>query len=210
VIRINLIPPEILQARKDEALWKWVWLGGGITALVLAMFWGFMFLQVTTTAADVASVQQEAANLQAQTSRFQIFQQKEADLNTRLSAVSAATQGRIDWARMLNELGLALPTDTYLTSLTGTDGGASTGTAGSTLTLAGKAIDEPDDTPDNGYKSVAKLLVRLTDLQQLDSVWLSSTTKEADTDTAAGMITWAVNARITSASAASTPTITGN
>ena len=194
MIRINLIPPEILQNRKDESRWKWVWLGGGILALVLAIFWGFIYLQVLTATADVASVQQDASNLQSQTSRFQIFQAKEADLKVRQGAVAAAVKGRIDWTRLLNELGLVIPTDAYLTAFTGTDAG---GTGDNVVTMAGQAVDEPDDTPDNGYKSVAKMLVRLTDLQQLDSVWLSSMSLGASTDTQAGMITWAVNARVT-------------
>jgi Tfp pilus assembly protein PilN len=206
VIRINLIPPEILQARKDEQLWKWVWLFGGVAALLVAMFWSFMFLQVATTTTEVASLQQDAQNLQAQTSRFAIFQQKEADLSARKSAVTAALAGRVDWARLLNEMGLVLPTDVYLTTFTGSDGGAA---SDSIVTIAGEAIDEPDDSPDNGYKSVAKMLVRLTELEQLEAVWLSSTSVPAIVDgaTEAPMITWAVSARITPSV---TPTASAN
>ena len=202
MIRINLIPPEILQNRRDESRWKWVWLGGGILALVVAMFWGFMFLQVMSSTQDVAAAQQDAANLQAQTSRFQIFQQKEADLNVRQAAVDAAKKNRIDWTRMLNELGLVLPTDVYLTTFTGTDNGD---TGDSIVTMAGEGVDEPDDSPNNGYKSVAKMLVRLADLRQLDSVWLTSMSLGGGSDTEAPMITWAVNARITPGVTASTP-----
>lgn len=203
MIRINLIPPEILQARKDEALFKWVWLGGAIVSVVLVIFWGFMFLQVMAATTDVVSIQQQASQLQAETSRFSIFQQKEAELNLRRGAVAAATEGRIDWARMLNELGLVLPDDVYLTSLTGSDNA----TGDSIITMAGKAMDEADDAPDNGYKSIAKLLVRIADMQQLDSVWLTNMAKEADTDTQVGMLTWSVNAKISKGSAAVTPTV---
>jgi Tfp pilus assembly protein PilN len=140
-------------------------------------------------------VQQQAATLQSQTSRFQIFQAKEADLNARTSAVDAATTGRIDWARMLDELGLVLPTDVYLTSFTGTDAGS--GASGSAVTLAGQAVDEPDDTPDHGYKSIATMLVRLADMRQLDSVWLTNMSLGQGTESAAPMITWSANARVT-------------
>jgi Tfp pilus assembly protein PilN len=203
MIRINLIPPEILQNRKDETRWKWLWLGGGVLALVLAMFWGIMFLQVITSTADVASVQQQAATLQAQSSRFRVFQQQEADLRTRQAAVAAAMRGRIDWARLLNELGLVLPTDVYLTNLTGVDNSTGGASGDSVVTLAGQAVDEPDDVPENGYKSVAKMLVRLADLQQLDSVWLTNTFTGGGSPTEAPMITWAVNARITPSSPSS-------
>lgn len=199
MIRINLIPPEILQARKDEALFKWIWLGGVVSAVVLVLFWGVMFLQVMSSTAEVASIQAQAAQLQSETSRFSIFQQKEAELQIRRSAVAAATHGRVDWARLLNELGLVLPNDIYLTSFTGSD---NAGSGDSIVTMAGKGLDDPEDSPNIGYKSIAKMLVRFADMEQLDSVWLTNMSKEADNDTQAGMLTWAVNAKLSSSAAA--------
>jgi Tfp pilus assembly protein PilN len=210
VIRINLIPPEILQNRMDEQRWKWVWLGGGVLVLAIAVFWGVMMLQVTSASIDVASVQQEASNLQSQTSRFAIFQQKESDLAARKAAVTAVVKNRIDWARMLNELGLVLPKDVYLTTFTGTDGGSTAGASGSSVTLAGQALDSPNDAPDNGYKSVAKMLVRLSEMQQLDSVWLTNTSIASGDTGTAPMITWAVTARVTPGDASQVAAPTGN
>jgi len=91
-------------------------------------------------------------------------------------------------------------------TFTGAGGG---GQADSIVTLAGQAIDEPEDSPNNGYKSIAKLLVRLTELEQLDSVWLSSTSVDTalGTDGTAPMITWAVSARLTPST---TPTSSAN
>jgi Tfp pilus assembly protein PilN len=122
MIRINLLPPEIMVARRDEHRWKWVWLAGGLMAVVVAIVWGIVFLQVASSRADVASIQQQAAMLRAQTTRFDVFQRKEDTLRVRKDAVAAATAGRIDWARMLFELGLVLPDDIYLTVFTGSDG----------------------------------------------------------------------------------------
>jgi Tfp pilus assembly protein PilN len=200
VIRINLIPPEILQSRKDEARWKWVWLGAGVVALLVAMWWGVLYIQVASSTSDVASIQQQAASEQAQASRFEIFKQQESDLSVRKAAVAAAIKDRINWAKMLYELGLVLPNDVYLTTFTGTDNGGS-GTGDSVVTMAGEAVDEPDDSPNNGYKSVARMLVRLSDLQQLDSVWLTSMSLGEGSDTEAPMISWAVNARVTASTA---------
>ena len=158
MIRINLIPPEILQSRKDERRWKWVWLAGGIAALAVA-----------------------------------VFSQAEEQLGARQDAVDAAIKGRIDWSEMLYELGLVLPSDVYLTTFTGVDNAGS----GSVVTMAGQAVYDPDDVPANGYKSIAKMLVRLTELKELNSVWLTSATLGTGTDTAAPMYQWAVNASIT-------------
>jgi len=208
VIRINLIPPEILQNRRDERRWKWMALAGGIIAAVLVMFWAFMALQVTASVAEVDSIVAEATALESQAAQFQVFKQTEADLGVRKSAVVAAKAGEVDWARMLYELGLVLPKDIYLTSFTGSDAGAG---GKSTISIAGQALDKIEDAPDNGYKSVAKMLVRLADLSQLDSVWLSSTSVPALATgaTIAPMISWTVNANI-SADATASPSASGN
>jgi Tfp pilus assembly protein PilN len=170
------------------------------------MFWAFMALQVTASAAEVDSIVQEVSGLEAQAAQFQVFQRTEADLKVRKDATIAAKAGAVEWARMLYELGLVLPRDTYLTAFTGTD--ASLGAAAN-VSLTGQAVDKLDDSPDNGYKSIAKMLVRLADLDQLDSVWLSTTSvEELEADTAP-MIDWTASARITP-SVTATPSASGN
>jgi Tfp pilus assembly protein PilN len=206
VTRINLIPPEILQNRKDERRWKWIALASGVVVAVLVMFWAFMALQVTASQAEVDSIAQEVTGLETQAAQFQVFQRVESDLKVRQNAVIAAKAGAVDWARMLYEFGLVIPRDIYLTSFTGTDAGVG---ANSNISLAGKAVDKPDDSPDNGYKSVAKMLVRLAELDQLDSVWLSNTNIGAESGDTVPMIGWTASARITPAATA-TPSPSGN
>ena len=196
---INLIPPEILQARRDERRWKWVWLGGGLLALIVALFWALTYLQVVTATGDVTSTQQEAASLQAQTSRFDIFQQEESDLAVRQASVAAAEAGRIDWTTVLYDIGLVMPTDMYMTTFTGADNAQAGASGASVITMAGQALYDPDDTPLNGYKSIAKMLVRLADLPELNSVWLTNAALGTGTSTQQPMYTWAVSAAVTPA-----------
>jgi Tfp pilus assembly protein PilN len=197
MIRINLIPPEILQARRDERRWKWVWLAGGFAALAVVLVWAILYLQVATATSDLASVRDQVKAKQALTTKFAVFQQKETDLLLRRESVAAATKGKIEWAELLYELGLVLPRDVYVTTFTGVDNSNGTSATGSVITLAGKAAYDPDEVPENGYKSIARMLVRLTELEKLDSVWLTSANQAGGTDTAAPMYDWAVNARIT-------------
>lgn len=211
MIRINLLPPEIIQKRRDESRWKWVWLGALLTTVVLALFYMFMFVQVTLKASEVAAAKQEAEQLQGTTQRFAIFQQKENDLVQRKAIVATAGNGRVDWARLLNEMSMMLPTDVYLTSLSAQEPGDPPSPGGS-LNLGGSAIDQPQDSPDNGFKSLAKMLVRLTEIGQLGNVWLNSVQRAApsggtaSTTSEAGgatqpMITWSLSALIESESA---------
>lgn len=201
MIRINLLPPEITQKRKDEQNWKYVIVGAVGVAIVLAAFYGVMLMLVQSKEADVAAVKQEAAQLQAQTTRFQIFQQKEADLTQRKAIYEAAKQGRIDWTRLLNEVALVIPSDIFLDTLAGNE--AESGAA--TLNMDGKAVHMTIDDADkgNGFKSVAKLLVRLTELKDIDTVWLTSV---AHPNGPHSLDPWSVTTKITSES---TPTAGG-
>lgn len=211
MIRINLIPPEILDKRKDEQRWRWVLVAGMVALVLVAAFYLVMFVQVSAKQSEVASLKQEAESRQAEASRFRIFQQKESDLSSRRSVVLTAKAGRVDWARMFNEISMVLPTDMYLIALSGAEpvvGNAQSGT----ILMSGKAVDYPEDSPDHGYKSVAKALVRFTELTQLESVWLTSTERstQAAATSAGGaatqpMINWALTARITVEATAAPP-----
>ena len=62
-----------------------------------------------------------------------------------------------------------LPSDVWVETLLA---GESNG-----LELSGWAVDSPEDSPDVGHKTMAKMLVRLADLAQLTDVWLTSSAK---------------------------------
>jgi hypothetical protein len=67
------------------------------------------------------------------------------------------------------------------------------------VTLAGQAVPVSDlQAPGQGYKSVAKALVRLTEMEQLDSVWLTQAGVAPSTDSSQVVpsITWQISAKI--------------
>jgi Tfp pilus assembly protein PilN len=171
MIRINLLPPEITQKRKDEQSWKYVLAGAMVVLVLFAVFYMVVAVMVSARKADVAAMKQEADLAQGQTARFQIFQQKEADLQTRKAIYLNAKQGRVDWAQLCNEIALVLPTDIYLDKLSGQEPDGS-----GVITLEGKAVHltQEDSEAGSGFKAVAKMLVRLNELSRIDTVWLTS------------------------------------
>jgi Tfp pilus assembly protein PilN len=210
VIRINLLPPEISQKRRDEHRWQWVIVAGVVTAVVFAGVFMLLQFQVSMKQGEVASVKQQAAVLGEQAQRFQIFQVKQAELENRRTIVDGALAGRVDWSRLLSEVAIVLPSDVYLTQMGASQPSAGAAGAPGTpgqLTLSGQANDVPDDVPDLGYRSIAKLLSRLADLEQLDAVWLTDSTKPAVTAKDSFYITFGVSAQISAPSTgtASTP-----
>ena len=176
MIRINLLPPEIIQKRKDEQRWRWIVIGGVILFVVVGAVFALMQIRVFAAQSEVAAVKQQAADLQKDAERFQVFQLKEADLSKRKQVAEGALLGRVDWSALYSEIALVLPTDVYLMRLTTTE--PKTPALG-TIAIDGRAIDYPFDVPDLGYKSVAKLMVRLAELPKVQGVWLTSSVKPA-------------------------------
>jgi hypothetical protein len=169
MVRINLLPQEILEKRRFERDIRYVVLAGVVVLVLLFAVYGLLTIQVGQRNAELQDRQQTVANLEAQAEAFAIFEEKESDLEARLVLADEALAGRVEWGRVANELSLIMPSDVWIVTLT-TDEEQG-------VTMFARAVDSETDVPDVGHKAVAKTLVRLNDLEQLSSVWLSSSIK---------------------------------
>jgi Tfp pilus assembly protein PilN len=128
--------------------------------------------------AEVSSLQQRQAELQAQISKVQSYADLAALEQNRVATVRSLAQSRFDWARVLRELALVIPNDVWLTNLTGTvspevtlasgSGGATdlrSQAAGPALTVDGCA---------NGHDAVASFLDVLRDIDGVTRVAVTS------------------------------------
>ncbi len=169
MMRINLLPPEILERRKAEKRFGWVILAAVLVGVLLVGVYAYAHFRLQSKQDELAEVQQLVASTQAQADQLAIFEQRATELEARRATVDRALAGRRDWGKLYTELSLVLPSDVWIQSLVAGEG--------SGLSMSGYAIDAPGDTPDAGHKAVAKALVRLTDLDDLYDVWLSSSSK---------------------------------
>ncbi|HET6497872.1 MAG TPA: hypothetical protein VFH17_02305 [Coriobacteriia bacterium] len=169
MVRINLLPQEIIEKRRFERSVRYVALGGAALLVVLLGAYGLLSVQVNRGNVELQERQQTAANLLAQAEAFSVFEERESDLEARLALADQALAGRVDWGRLANELSLVVPSDVWLVNLAADEEMG--------LTLFARAVDSATDVPDTGHKAVAATLVRLADLEQLSSVWLSSSIK---------------------------------
>jgi Tfp pilus assembly protein PilN len=174
MIRINLIPPEITQKRRTEnrlALMILVF----ILAMAAVGVFGFVIkLQVDNKRSEVATAQQTLEETQQEADRLAVFEQTVSDLQNRQQFADTALEGRVDWARMCEEVSLVLPEDAWLLSINADEEQG--------VTFVGQVLDYQDDVPDTGHKAIARTLVRLTDLEQLFNVWLASSVKAGPQD----------------------------
>lgn len=169
MLRVNLLPREIIEKRKFERYLGFVVLGGFVAILVVLGVWGILAINVSSKNATLQQDMQTAAQLSQQADAYSIFEQKEETLKSREAVARQALDRRIDWGRLMNEFSLILPSDVWAVNISAAE---DTG-----LNLDLIAVDSSTDVPDVGHKTVAKTLVRLADLEQVENVWLLQSTK---------------------------------
>lgn len=169
MMRINLLPPEILERRRAERRIVWVIVAAAGVAVVLAGVWGFAYFRLEAKKTELADLQQLVQSTQAQADQLAVFEQRATELDDRKATADRALGSRRNWGKLLDELSLVLPSDVWVqTMVLGEQNG---------LSISGYAVDAPGDSPDTGHKSIAKALVRLADLRDLYDVWLTSSSK---------------------------------
>jgi Tfp pilus assembly protein PilN len=141
--RVNLLPPEVHQARKLRRLQAS--LGAGV-ALVAVLAGGFYLLesQSANQAGDqLASVKSQSVSLNAQKAQYAEVPRTLSAIDAAESARQAAMTNDVAWYRYLNDLSYVTPANTWLTALSvnmqGASGASSTGAAGTALSTPGIA-----------------------------------------------------------------------
>ena len=170
MMRINLLPPEILDKRRAEKRIGYVIVAAIAVAIILAGVWAFAYFRLQNKEDELAVIQQQVQSTQAQANQLAIFEERAGELQNRQEIATLALADRRNWAKLFDEMSLVLPEDVWVQTLTASEA--------SGLQIVGFAIDVPNDSPDQGHKSIAKTLVRLADLEQLFDVWLTNSVKQ--------------------------------
>ena len=188
---INLLPTRYRPARASGERPGIGYAAIGVLAvlLVMAVLYVVTNNQIDDAKEKTAQAQAEQQAAQIKIGQLQAFGDFAALKTSREAAVKGVAQVRFDYERLMREVALVLPKDTYLTSFSASGGGA-TATAGPTVTVAGCAPDHP---------GVATAIVRLRKLHNVTDVDLQQSTKAADTSSSGAPVpcktTW--NASLT-------------
>jgi Tfp pilus assembly protein PilN len=174
---VNLLPPRYQPARPSG---ERPWIGYaaiGTLAVLLLMVLGYVVTNngIKDARAKTAEAQVEEQAAQAKIGQLQAYGDFAALKTQREGAVRGVAQLRFDYERLMREMALVLPHDTYLTQFAASPGGAtaSSGTAtavGPSVTIAGCAPSHP---------GVATAVVRLRKLHDVTDVELQNSTKAA-------------------------------
>lgn len=195
MVRINLLPAEVIERRKYERYYPYVFITASIlVGVVVALWLGTQFI-VSQRADNLQQIEESEAALTRQAGALSIFEQQRTVLEGRQQVASTALTGRVDMGRILEEISLVLPDTVWLEALSlhQLDG----------VELVGYTPDLEEPSLDEGFKSVAACLVRLGSLNTLKNVWLRTAVADTefrsfqgDTEGSAGVLSFSATAQI--------------
>lgn len=168
MLKVNLLPKEVLERRRYEGLYRWVFIAAGGLILILLLGWVWLLLVVSGKEGRLQTVQESVQQAQQLASDLSIFQNKEQELQTREAVAQTALAGRINVGQAAEDVSLVLPDEVWLDlfTISQQDG----------ILITAQTPRTAGESNDVAYKSVAKTLVRLNELPELYDVWLTSAT----------------------------------
>jgi Tfp pilus assembly protein PilN len=166
MFRINLLPKEVLERRRYEGWYRWVFiLAIGLTLIILGIYVLLMF-EVSAKNTQLQTIAETATQRRNLAEQLSVFQNKEAELQARQDIASTSLAHRINTGQVAEDISLVLPDEVWLDLLTINE---NTG-----VVLTAETPRNSGESNDVAYKSVAKTLVRLNELPELYDVWLTT------------------------------------
>ncbi len=154
MVQINLLPPEILERRKYDRYYPYVFVTAGILIAIIVLVWILLQFLVGQRAQVLQQTQETTAQLTAQAESLAIFEKQRGELEARQQVASRPSLGRVDMGGLAEDISLVLPEEVWsyrlkCSEFNGMEIGAFT-----------PVTSQPNVK--EGYKSVAATLVRLS------------------------------------------------
>ena len=117
MIRINLIPPEILAAQEKKEQQILMGVGVGAIAAVVALFWVVKSHQAGTLKEQVRAAQSELEAYRTVDAQIQQIQQEREQLVKKRSVIQEVNQDRLVYPKFFEDLLPLSPADVWFTNL---------------------------------------------------------------------------------------------
>ncbi len=166
----------------------------GVVIVALLGFWWFTIGgQIKDAEAELATVKDQNAQLQAQIDELQEFAALDAEVAAKRTALQTVFAGDVDWPALMTELAMVIPGEVWLSSMQ-----ASAGAAGTVPTEV-NAIDIDPTVPIGRITfqgnaltmpGVAKWLIRLGTTKEFVAAWLGSASRGTGDDALGRIVTF--------------------
>lgn len=169
-IQINLLPVEILEKRKAEKTISVMIVGAAALFSIVFLVFLYSFRLVGVEVDKLEELRADNARYEIEIVKIADFESSKIFVEERLALVDGAMSREFSWSKWLNNISLLIPNEVWLNSLDAMGTGE--------VSFSGTALADTNSRQ-LGQKSVAKWLVRLSELDDLTDVWLDSTSKDA-------------------------------
>ena len=187
---VNLIPVE--ERRGGSAGGRsgntaYAVLGVLAVLVMMAAAWTLTGRSVNDRRAKLVGVEQQANAAEAQASKLAAYSTFSDLRKKRSETVASIARSRFDWAHVMHEVARVIPSDTHLTSLSGTVSSTAQAPNGGGQALAlrgtspGPAIDIVGCA--NGQANVSRMMSRLRLIDGVEHVTLAESTKSDSVST---------------------------
>jgi Tfp pilus assembly protein PilN len=167
-LNINLLPVEILEKRKAEKIISLIVIGMAVVFCCVFLSYLYTFSLVSGESGRLDELKAKNTQYEGEIAKIADYESNKLFVEQRQQLVEKAVASKYSWSKWLNNLSLLIPNEVWLKSVQVSGDGA--------VQFAGSAYADAE-SHNLGQKSVAKWLVRLTEINDLSNVWLEQSTK---------------------------------
>jgi len=114
---INLLPPEIREARKKRQQVIFIVSLVLLYGMILSSVWFYLNMKKLSLQRDIKKIDEEIAALQPTLDRIKQIEAENAEINRRLSVIQSLIKGRFKWVKILEEVSKTMTDEVWLSSL---------------------------------------------------------------------------------------------
>lgn len=179
VTQVNLLPQEIAESRRLRQKTVLLFVIFVLVVVGLVALFFFRNIELNSQRERLATAQAQVRVLQAKVDLLEEFAKLEEIVKQKQATLAVAMTNDVAWSRLLVELSMIVPGDSWITSFTGATAAAAAPTGppaapGAQAVTLG-SINFIAVTFD--FPGVAKWITRLQELNSLSTIWVPSATK---------------------------------
>lgn len=114
---INLLPPEIIEARKKRQQAIFIISLVVLYGMILSGIWFYLNITKMGLQVDIKKLDGEIASLQPTLDKIRQIEAENSEIKRRLGAIQILIQGRFKWIKVLEEVSKTMTNEVWLSSL---------------------------------------------------------------------------------------------
>jgi Tfp pilus assembly protein PilN len=181
-MRMNLLPPEVRQRQKTRRQTAAVIAAGVVVLAGVGALYFLQQLRLVGVNNDLEEQRETNAGIQAQINDLRRFDELQREVEASRTMLTTLLANEILWSGVLRDVSLVIPSDVWLSGLTGdTNESAGTATPATPAAPGATGTGLVGQITFNGFsldhRAVALWLARLDDVRGFANPWLSNAQK---------------------------------